>query len=90
MRTETIILMEIEVPVSYDIIPGQPQTYDEPGFDADVDDLKIDFAEVKRQINKEIESEESVEIMLEDAAQDYNEQQGDYLYEQEKERRMGI
>jgi hypothetical protein len=90
MRTETTILMEIEVPVTYDIIPGQVTTWDEPGFDADVDDFKIDWKEVKAQINKEIESQESTDQMLEDGIQQVEEQRADFLYEQMKERQRRI
>ena len=90
MRTETTILMEIEVPVIYTVIPGQIQSWDEPGFDTDIEDLEIDFKEVKRQIEIELDKDENIITMLEDAMQDIQNQQADFLYEQERERRRGV
>ncbi len=90
MKTQTTILIEIEVPVTYDIIPGQPQTWDEPGFDADIDDIQFDFEVVKKLIYKELEHPAHIEIMLEDGMQDIREQRDDYLYEQDQERKYGI
>lgn len=88
---ETIQYIEIPAKISFSVSPGQPQTWDDPGYPPEVCDIEYDKAQILREIDKAIFGKDSTidEDLLEHAekeARHYDEERADYRYHELKEK----
>ena len=87
---ETVVYIEIPVPITFSIDPGQTQT-DEPGYPAQVEDIMWDQRKAIIEIDKAIYGKDSTineDLMAhaESERRHYDEDQADYKYQEMKER----
>jgi hypothetical protein len=79
---KTKVTIEIEIPVTYQVNPGEPATFYEPGEPACIEDLDFDEKAALKAIEKALESREIEDYLFDeydDAQKDYEFQKAEFL-----------